>query len=122
MKRGWKLMEAQEWERAYAWYDWVSIVGRSDWKEAWALAYASICLWKAGRRQEGELAWEQAKRKGGPLTLLARAGAVSFFERWGIDSSVPGDEPTDQASVEQMIEALLDSEDRPSRDVGARRT
>ncbi len=103
MKRGWKLMEAQEWNRAYPYYDWVAIVGRTDLTEAWAETYAAICLWKQGFREQAELVWAQAMNRPGPFSLLARANAVFFFERWGFDSSVPGPEPTAQDEVEALI-------------------
>ena len=68
MKRGWKLMEAQEWNRAYPYFDWVAIVGRSDLTEAWPETYAAICLWKQGLRKQAELIWAQAKNRPGPST------------------------------------------------------
>jgi hypothetical protein len=71
--------------------------------EAWAETYAAICLWKQGFREQAELVWAQAMNRPGPFSLLARANAVFFFERWGFDSSVPGPELTAQDEVEALI-------------------
>ncbi len=106
MKRGWKAIKAQQWGLAYSYYDWVSIVGRGDEKEAWAHTYAAVCLWKQGQREQAGQAWAQARRRG-PVALLARANLAWFFDQWGIDASVPGDEPTNQEDVEREVQRLL---------------
>lgn len=107
-KRAWKATEASNWARAMAFYDWIAIVGRRDEREMFATTYAAICRWKYGQRDEAEHDWAVALAQYGPLALLARANLVWFFERWGIDATVPGDEPTRQEEVTALVSEMLD--------------
>jgi hypothetical protein len=106
-KKAWAATENEKWAEASAFYDWIAIVGRKDEMEAFATTYAAICRWRHGQRTEGEHDWAQAYERHGPIALLARANLVSFFERWKIDSSVPGEQPTDQESVAAMVSEML---------------
>lgn len=107
-KRAWKATRAENWARAMAFYDWVAIVGRRDEREMFATTYAAVCRWKYGQRDEAEHDWAVALAQYGPMALLARANLVWFLEKWGIDSSVPGSEPTSQEDVEREVRQLLD--------------
>jgi hypothetical protein len=89
-------------------YDWIAIVGRRDEREMFATTYAAICRWKYGRRDEAAHDWAAALAQYGPLVLLARANLVWFFERWGVDATVPGDEPTRQEEVTALVSEMLD--------------
>jgi hypothetical protein len=102
MKRGWNHLKALEWSSAYPYYDWVRIVGRNDDIEGFAHTYAAACLWKQGKTREAEQMWADALSRS-PAALLPRANLVFHFELWGIDPSVPGKEPTDQAGVEAIL-------------------
>lgn len=121
-KRGWKRIETRQWRAAHAFFEWIYIVGRNDELEAWAHTYAAICLWKDGRTDEAEHAWKRARTRG-PVTLLARANLAWFLEQWGLDSSVPGDEPTDEEGVTDLVEHELQQSlpaplHEPSNEVG----
>jgi len=91
-----------------AFYDWIAIVGRRDEREMFATTYAAICRWKYGQRDEAAHDWAVALAQYGPLALLARANLVWFFERWGVDATVPGDEPTSQEEVTALVSEMLD--------------
>lgn len=107
-KRAWKATKAQNWARAMAFYDWVAIVGRRDEREIFATIYAAVCRWRYGQREEAEHDWAVALAHYGPMALLARANLVWFFEQWGIDATVPGDEPTSQEEVTAMVSEMLE--------------
>lgn len=107
-RRAWKATEASNWARAMAFYDWIAIVGRRDERGMFATTYAAICRWKYGQRDEAEHDWAVALAQYGPLALLARANLVWFFERWGVDATVPGDEPTRQEEVTALVSEMLD--------------
>lgn len=107
-KRAWKATKAQNWARAMAFYDWVAIVGRRDEREMLATTYAAICRWKYEQRDEAEHDWAVALAQYGPIALLARANLIWFFKRWGIDATVPGDEPTSLEEVTALVNAMLE--------------
>jgi hypothetical protein len=109
-KRAWKASKAQNWARAMAFYDWIAIVGRRDEREMFATTYAAICRWKYGQQDEAEHDWSVALAQYGPGALLARANLVQFFQQWGIDATVPGEEPTSQEGVTAMVSQMLDTD------------
>ncbi len=92
-----------------AFYDWIAIIGRKDEREMFATTYAAVCRWKYGQQDEAEHDWAAALAQYGPMALLARANLVWFFERWGIDAAVPGDEPTSQEEVTAMVDTMLEN-------------
>ena len=108
-KRAWKATRAENWARAMAFYDWIAIIGRKDEREMFATTYAAVCRWKYGQQDEAEHDWAAALAQYGPMALLARANLVWFFERWGIDAAVPGDEPTSQEEVTAMVDTMLEN-------------
>ena len=94
LRLGDKHLRNSAWSRAYAHFDWASIVGRHDEIEHRAQAFAACCCWKARRTKDGLAKWEKAATHH-PDCLLGRALMVRQLEGLGLDTSVPGDEPTE---------------------------
>jgi len=99
-----KHLRDGQWNLAYAHFDWASSVGRHDGREHWAQAYAACCCWKGGRTDDGLAKWERAAEHH-PDCLLGRAVMVAQLEELGLDTSVPGGEPTEmEATMEYIME------------------
>jgi tetratricopeptide (TPR) repeat protein len=104
LKLGDRHLRNAEWNLAYAHFDWASCVGRRDGTEYRAAAFAACCCWKGGRKEDGLAKWEKLAHDH-PNCLVGRALMVRQLEELGLDTSVPGDEPSDIEETVDLIEA-----------------
>jgi tetratricopeptide (TPR) repeat protein len=109
LRRGRRHFEEGNVQFAYANYDWC-IVGRDDYPEGYARVHAATSLWLAGQRDEAVAVWHEALEHN-PASLLIRANLADTLSAQGIEHPVPGDEPTDQAGVGDLLQRLATSHD-----------
>ena len=108
MMRGFKQFGDENFELAYANFDWVGIVGRRDWYEYLARTHVVVCLWLGGRAEESEAAWGDLLAEYRPA-LVFRAGIAEQLEALGYTDAVPGDEPTDLDEIRTIAPEIFEA-------------
>jgi hypothetical protein len=98
LKKGFRLLDADEWERAYAHFDFAS-VGEVDDAEITARVFRAVALRQFMDPQVAEVDWQATR------ATLPRSRILMATVRRDIDlpQGVPGNEPNDPDVVRQQL-------------------
>ena len=108
MKTSFKAFEDENYQRAYAYFDW-SVVGRHDWYESMARVHSAVSLWMMNRKDEADEVWQEALSSN-RFALIVRSALAEQLIELGHDDPVPGNEPTEIDEIKHFAPELFSNE------------